>query len=106
MNNETPPASQEPELHPIFPGRTKLYPLEVAKFLGIQKHEVGALILEYIQTGGKSGLRAVSILNDPWMLGDKPMDPATPLACWRIPVDAFDAYMESQKAAKSTETSA
>lgn len=82
--------------HAIWPGRSSLRVAEVAKELCITEQQVIDLIQEYQDTGGKGGLAAVDTASG---LKSKfnPTGNKTPRSHWRIPVSAFDAFVNARK---------
>lgn len=75
--------------HALFPGRSTLYVSEVCKALSMSENQV----IDLIESGQlaavdiSSGLKKDGIKN-----GNK-----TPRAYWRIPVSAFDAFVNARK---------
>jgi hypothetical protein len=78
------------QAHALFPGRATLYVGDVARALHISENQVINLI-------EGSELRAVNIasavMQKDWADGGK----TVPRAYWRIPVSAFDEFIERRK---------
>jgi hypothetical protein len=82
--------------HTLFPQRTTLYVAEVARVLSVTEQQVIDLIHEYRDTDGTSGLAAVNIASGR-QTTINPRGNRSPRAHWRIPVSAFDAFIDSRK---------
>ena len=91
--DELPLSSIRP--HVLFPGRTTLYIHEVARALSCDERHVIALIEEYEDTGGASGLKGFSIASGLASAGVAKGN-KTPRACWRVAVSDFDAYLNAK----------
>jgi len=89
--------------HALFPGRTTLYPQEVAKALSMSLWQVLDLIAEYELTGGASGIAAVNIGSGP-SAGSFTKGSKSERKYWRIPVSAYDAFVQSRKNNQPTTT--
>lgn len=84
--------------HAVFPGRTALRVGEVAKALAMTEQQVSDLIQEYEDTEGASGIAAYNIASGLKTLpGNRTRGNKTPRAYWRIPVSAFDAFVNARK---------
>jgi hypothetical protein len=89
--------------HKLFPGRTTLYVVEVAKALGVTVQHVVALLEEYRDTGGKSGMLGLDISSGP-MTEANPKGNTTSRAAWRVPVSGFDDYVRRAAGVESKPT--
>ncbi len=76
--------------HKLFPGRTSLYVSEVAKALQMTERQV----LDLIDEGA---LEAVNIAS-PGKSTTTPTGNITPRKFWRVPVSAYDAFIQARKA--------
>lgn len=81
--------------HVLFPGRTTLYIHEVARALSCDERHVVALIEEYEDTGGQSGLKGFSIASGLRSAGVARGN-KTPRNCWRVAVSDFDAFLQTK----------
>ena len=82
--------------HALFPGKTSVRVGEVAEALGVTQQQVVDLIEEYRDTDGASGLAAVNVASG-LHTRLNPRGSKTPRCHWRIPVAAFDAFVEARK---------
>jgi len=82
--------------HALFPDRTSVRVGDVAKALGVTEQQVVDLIEEYRDTDGESGLAAVNVASG-LHTRLNPRGSKTPRCHWRIPVAAFDAFVEARK---------
>jgi hypothetical protein len=75
--------------HRLFPGRITLYVHEVARALGITENQV----IVHIEA---LDLEAIDISRSSRLAGAK-----TPRTHWRIPVSAYDAFIEKRRASNA-----
>lgn len=83
--------------HAIFPGRNVLKVAEVATALRCDERHVVALLEEWEDTGGRSGLKGFSIASGLKAHGVTRGN-KTPRACWRIALSDFDAFVKTKAA--------
>lgn len=95
MNRAKPDPKQE-ELplssvasHQVFPGRTTLYVIEVARVLGMVENQV----LDLIESGELEAINIASGLRS----DANPSGSKTPRRYWRIPVSAYDAFIDRRR---------
>ncbi|MDR3404967.1 MAG: hypothetical protein P4L99_20860 [Chthoniobacter sp.] len=82
--------------HELFPGRTALRIGDVAEALSISEQQVLDLIEEFRDTAGASGLGALNIRCGLSDLKQNSTRPRTVRSQWRIPVAAFDAFINAR----------
>jgi hypothetical protein len=82
--------------HQLFPGRISVRIRDVAQALGITEQQVVDLIEEYRDTDGETGLAAVNVASG-LQSHLNPRGSKTPRCHWRIPIAAFDAFVNARK---------
>lgn len=95
-------ATQQEELalssvaaHTVFPGRTTLYVAEVARALSIEPQQV----IDLIVGGDLVAIRISATRGEPQQSSEMTREGRTriPRAHWRIPVSAYDAFLQARK---------
>jgi hypothetical protein len=80
----------------LFPGKTSVRMCDVARVLGISVQQVLNLIEQHHDTDGASGLAAIDVASG-LHSRHNPLGGTLRRSQWRIPVAAFDAFVQARK---------